>query len=178
VERATRHVALPDLSCVRTSRSRAGRVKSRSILSAASRAVRSRRQIPNSAESDGARASCRNDPTSSYLGAPSCLARTALGKRRGWQASAGKGEGTPIRTLAGLNGPRLMRHKRLILKNSARDKPFRWGAGSLDLASRSSRLLAPTIPSLLPLGPWPLHGRQLRGSRAEQIETAPLLFIS
>lgn len=50
--------------------------------------------------------------------------RVSVSKRR-----KGTGEeevsATPIRTLTGLNGPRLIRHKRLILKNSGRDKLFR-----------------------------------------------------
>jgi len=83
-----------------------GRAEPRSIRSAASRA----KAMPSN-NSAGWSASCRNDPTSSYLGA------------------ASRGRGRDPNSYAGLNGPRLMRHERLILKNSARDKPFRWGAG-------------------------------------------------
>lgn len=112
-------------------------MKSLSILSSASRAIRPRYEIPNSVEPEGACASSRNDQTSSYLRAPSCLA-----KRGGRGAEGCRGEqkeewdrgvsATPIRTLAGLNGPRLIRHKRLILKNSGRDKLF---GGATDFPS-------------------------------------------
>lgn len=62
------------------------RVKSLSILSSASRAVRPRYEIPNSVEPEGACASSRNDPTSSYLRAPSCLAKRG---RRGAEGVSG-----------------------------------------------------------------------------------------
>lgn len=110
------------------------RVKSLSILSSASCAIRPRYEIPNSVEPEAACASSRNDPTSSYLRAPSCRVRWVLRGRervhRGCRCVKGGTGGTsatPIRTLPGLNDPRLIRHKRLILKNSGRDKSFRGG---------------------------------------------------
>ena len=84
-------------------------------------------EIPNSVESEGARASSLNNPTSSYLRAPSCLA-TRSGRRctvcRWAKGRTGRKGVSHPNSYAGLNGPRLIRHKRLILKNSSRDKSF------------------------------------------------------
>lgn len=59
----------------------------------------------------------QNDPTSSYLRAPSCSSRGCRGRSvwGGW---------FPQSAQASLNGPYLIRHRRLILKNPERDKPF------------------------------------------------------
>lgn len=72
-------------------------MKSLSILSSVSRTVRPHYGIPNSVEAEEARASCRNDPTSSYLRAPSCLARVVWrGGETGQKVGVSAGKRTNI----------------------------------------------------------------------------------
>lgn len=65
----------------------------------------------------------QNDPTSSYLRAPSRFSRGVLEGKESREGIQGRG-GDPQSVQASLNGPCLIRHRRLILKNPEQDKPF------------------------------------------------------
>lgn len=129
----------------------------------------------------------QNDPTSSYLRAPSCFSGGGARLKKKKVVEIFRG-GHPQSVQVSLNGPCLIRHRRLILKNPERDKPFPGQAcrATPDLRGRYEPLWTEQIeqPLFFSLADnwirgyaWPTNGRlTFRLSAAPSIIEGPAIY--